>query len=168
MRTCAPALAAAALLLCSAAARALDPISDVHVGVSSAAVAELDCRRRPFRMELTRSLGRHYRQMAGEMITEGLDPRPFAMGLFSMVLLTPMTVLAVPVDLAAAPFRRECDFTLRIEGALSQWASQAVPSAAVSAEGRNLLVPARAQNDPPSYFISSSSAVSDAQGRLAA
>ena len=57
--------------------------------------------------------------------------------------MAPLAVLAVPADLLAAPWRRECDFDLQVEGRLAGWAgSAAAGGERLSVQGRGLVEPA--------------------------
>lgn len=161
-----PAMAAAALLLSGRPCLGQTPISDIHVQLSSAAVTGLECRGRKFRMELTKSVGQSYRQLSQGMFSKELDPRPIVMGLFGMVLMAPIIVLAVPADLAAGPFRRECSFDFQAQGALMSWAGQQAAGADVAVEGRNLLSPGTEGAAAPVFYVSHSTAASDEQGRF--
>ena len=102
------ALLALALFAARPAAAQVEPTSSIRVVVSSAQVLGLDCSRRPFAWENTKATGRWYRYMAGNAITEGLDPRPMLMAAFSAVILTPVYIASIPADLLGAPFRKAC------------------------------------------------------------
>jgi len=158
---------AAALLLGSGRAGAqILPISNYQVAVASASVTGLTCRRREFQMEYTKFVGRQYRYMAGGIFNSNPDPRIFAIGLFGMILMVPVAVLAVPGDLLAAPWRRECDFELRTQGKLVGWAGLKASEAAIAAEGRSLVTPGSEDVAEPVYRLSRSSTTTDAQGRF--
>ena len=162
-----PALALALLLAGLPPCQAqTEPISDIRVVVGTAAVTGLDCRSRSFDMELTRSVGRGFKTMGRSMITEGLDPRPIIAGFLAIVVMTPMIVLAVPADLVAAPFRRECSFDFRAEGFLARWAGQVTGEQLVAVEGRNALDPGAEEVSAPSWYIARSSTTSDEGGRF--
>ncbi|TBR20532.1 hypothetical protein EPO15_12845 [bacterium] len=134
------ALLLSALLAAPAAAQ-IEPPSGVHVNVSSASVTGLACVRRPYEWENTRSVARRYKNVGGQMVTEGWDPRPIAMGLFASVLMAPVMVAAVPADLLSGPFRKSCSFTLHMSGTLNEWAGQKKADAAILLEGASLLEP---------------------------
>jgi len=161
-----PAAAAALLLLFCRPGFCQNPVSDIHVEVSAARVTELSCRGRAFEMEFTKSVGQSYRDLGRGMITQDLDPRPFVMGLFGMILMAPLAVLSVPGDLAAAPFRRECGFQLDAQASLVGWAGQQAGGAQVVAQGSNLLVPGVEGISRPAYYVVSSTAAADEQGRF--
>lgn len=135
------ALLAFALLAARPAAAQVEPASSIRVAVSSAQVLGLDCSRRPFAWENTKATGRWYRYMAGNAITEGLDPRPMLMAAVSAVILTPVYIASVPADLLGAPFRKDCAFTLRLDGKLTQWAGMSTGALPLEAEASNLLSP---------------------------
>src|SRR3989339_504811 len=118
MRTAALLLAA---LAAAAPCRAIEPASNFRIEVASAAVTGLECRRRPFRMEWTRGVGQRYSRTAAEGFARSPDLRTVSLGICAMVLMAPLAVLAVPADLLAAPWRRECDFDLQVEGRLAGW-----------------------------------------------
>lgn len=152
------------LLAAGPAAAQVEPPSSIRVVVSSAQVTDLDCQRRPFNWEMTRATGRWYRYMAGSMITEGLDPRPIAMGIVSAVMLTPVFIAAVPGDLLAAPFRKSCTFTLTLDGKLSEWAGRSAGAAAFEAEAVNLLETEVPQVKKAEWAVFKASTTSDAAG----
>lgn len=159
-------LIAAVLLLpphSRAAAQVVEPTSGIHVDLSSAAVTGLECRRREFAFEQTSGLARRVKSISHGMVTEGLDPRPFVLGAFAILLTSPFFILAAPADLVSAPFRRECTFETRLEGTLSKWAGTAVGEAELMAEGKTLLSPGVEGVAAPSFFVSRSSASSDAR-----
>lgn len=89
------------------------------------------------------------------------------MGLFGMILLSPLAVLAVPADLIVAPLRRECDFDLLVQGRLAGWAGSAVGGERLVLEGRSLLEPGLEEFSAPRYLLTRSSATADAGGRFA-
>lgn len=160
---------AALLALCAALAAApaaaqVEPPSSIRVLVSSARVTGLDCSRRPFNWEMTRATGRWYRYMGGNMITEGLDPRPILMGIVSAVMLTPVFIAAVPTDLVAAPFRKTCSFTLALDGKLSEWAGRSAGALALDAEAVNLLETEVPQVKKAEWAVFKASTTSDAAG----
>ncbi|HAH07935.1 MAG TPA: hypothetical protein DCM05_15665 [Elusimicrobia bacterium] len=159
-----PLLAAA--LLSASPAWAQQPISDIRVVIATAAVSSLECSGRPFEMEWTKTVGRSFKYMGRSMISEGLDPRPLIGGLLAVIIMTPMIALAVPADLAAAPFRRQCSFDFQAQGHLARWAGQASGEQAVAAEGRNALDPGTEGIKAPSYYVSLSSTTTDDQGRF--
>jgi hypothetical protein len=159
--------AAAALLLWALPARAALPVSDVHVAVSSAAVAGLSCRRRPFSLEYSGVVADAYRFLAANSFASDPDPRTLAVGIFSMVLMIPMAVLALPADLLAAPLRRECSFEFRARGTLVRWAGGPVPFSPVALEARNLLSADDGGRTRPRYFVAASSAASNEGGEFA-
>ncbi|MBI3547628.1 MAG: hypothetical protein HY078_01110 [Elusimicrobia bacterium] len=162
----------AALLLAAAAVRPAGaqtdvmPISDVQVRVSSASVKELDCHMRPFSMEYTRGVGRSYRKISREMIVEGYDPRPIAVGVFAMIVMVPFAILSPLGDLVVAPMRRECDFVVEVQGGLSRWAGQPPESARVAVQTRNVLDPGVQGVAPPVFFSRDLAAAADGNGRF--
>ena len=160
---------AALLVLLAAlpAAAQVEATSSVRVEVASAALRGYECRKRPFAMENTRTLGRWYRYMGGEMVTEGWDPRPIVAGVFSAALLTPLYILAVPSDLVAAPFRRTCTFTLSLEGKLSEWAGGSVAGTPLELQAANQLSDEIPNVQKPAFATFSAAAATDASGRYA-
>jgi hypothetical protein len=156
----------AALAAAACPCRAIEPTSNVRVEVDSAAVTGLECRRRPFRMEWTRSVGLRYSKAAAESFRRDPDLRTVSLGLFAMVLMTPMAVLAVPADLAAAPWRRECDFDLRVDGCLAGWAGSPVGGERLAVQGRGLVDPGLDEYLAPRYLVNSSTAAADEAGRF--
>ena len=145
---------------------ALEPTSNVRVEISSASVTGLDCRRRPFQMEWTQGIGQRYRRMAGETFTRNPDPRYLVMGLFGMIIMAPLAVLAVPADLAAVLLRRQCEFDLRLQGRLTGWAGGAVGGERLVLEGRALVEPGLEDFSEPRYLLSRSTGTADAEGRF--
>lgn len=142
------------------------PDSSIRVQYETAEIADLNCARRPFTMENTRAAVEYFPYFSRNMFTQGLDPRPLLMGLFSSILLVPLTVLAVPTDLVAAPFRRECVFSARISGSLAEWAGQKAPGKELSAEASNLKRKGVEGLREPEIYSTRSSAMSDAEGRF--
>lgn|GEM_PF-5571323 len=160
-------LALALALFCAARpSLAILPSSDMRVAVSSASITELDCKRRPFQMELTRSIGQSYKYMALGTFSHDPDPRAILMGVFAMIVMVPMAVLAVPADLFAAPFRRQCSFDLRMEADLEGWGGRESNAVPVALDARNLLSPGIEGFIAPQYFTAASSASADSQGRF--
>ena len=157
----------AALLSVPASAQVEAP-SGVHVSVATAAVQGLDCARRPFAWENTKTVARRYKVVGGQMITEGLDPRPIVMGVFASVLMAPVMVAAVPVDLLAGPFRKTCDFTLRLEGTLDEWAGQKRRDTDYVLEGASLVEPEVENVSKAQWDLFRTTGTSDASGRFAA
>jgi hypothetical protein len=143
------------------------PISDLRVVIATAAVTGLDCRSRGFDMEFTRSVGRGFKYMGRGMITEGFDPRPMISGFFAMVVMTPMIILAVPADIIALPFRKQCSFDFHAEGTLARWAGEVTGEHPVAVEGRNALDPGTEGICAPTWFTARSSATTDDAGRFA-
>lgn len=158
------ALGVSLALPCGAWAQESAAPSGIRPEIRSASVTGLDCRRRAFEMEYTRSALRVFPALTRGMIVEGLDPRPILSGLAAVVLMIPLTALAVPGDLAASPFRRECGFTVRVDGALVEWAGGPAPGTPVEAEGVNLLRPGLEGSEPPRLFRDSASAVAGEGG----
>lgn len=130
-----------AVLLAEPAAAQIEAPSSVRVSVTSAAVSGLDCRRRPYEWENTRAVAQRYKSVGSQMVTEGWDPRPIAMGVFASVLMAPVMAAAVPADLLSGPFRKTCAFTLRLSGTLDEWAGQRRAGAALVLEGASLSAP---------------------------
>lgn len=157
-----------ALLLCAAlalpASAQIEPPSGVHVNVSSASVTDLSCERRPFAWENTRSVARRYKNVGGQMVTEGWDPRPIAMGLFASVLMAPVMVAAVPADLLSGPFRKTCSFTLAMSGTLNEWAGQKKGNAAILLEGASLIEPEVENVSKAKWDLFKAAAASDGAG----
>jgi hypothetical protein len=141
------------------------PTSSVHVRIDEARVKDLDCRGRGFKFEMTKHSARHFPYMAKATFRD-TDPRSILVGVFSMILLVPVTVVSVPADLVAIPFRRECDFTLEVDGTLQEWAGRTVPNKPVSLKGRNLIGKGVQGVAPPRVFESKAASTSDANGRF--
>lgn len=156
----------ALVLLLASPGWAQQPISDIRVVVATAAVSSLECSGRPFEMEWTKTMGRGFKYMGRNMFTQGLDPRPLIGGLVAVLIMAPMMVLAVPADLVAAPFRRQCTFDFQAQGHLARWAGQVTSEQAVAAEGRNALDPGVEGVKAPTWFVSLSSTTTDEQGRF--
>ena len=164
MRTAGLLLAA---LAAAAPCRAIEPVSNFRIEVASASVTGLECRRRPFRMEWTRGVGRRYGRTAVEGFARSPDLRTVSLGICAMVLMAPLAVLEVPADLLAAPWRRECDFDLQVEGRLAGWAGSPVAGGErLSVQGRGLLEPGVEDYLPPRYQFSSGTAAADEAGRF--
>ena len=158
---------AAALLLSSCGiCRGVEPTSGVRVEVASAGVTGLDCRRRDFQMEYTKGVGRRFRQMASWTFTRDPDPRDFAIGVAALIIMAPLAMLAVPADLLAAPFRRECGFEFHAQGRIVGWAGAAAGPADLVIDGRSLVSPGLEEVEAPVYVLTRSSAAADAQGRF--
>lgn len=113
----------------------IEPTSSVHVQITGARVTGLDCRSRGFNFELTRHSARHFPYMTRATFTRDPDPRSILVGIFSMLLLVPVTVISVPADLIAMPFRKECDFTASFDGTLQEWAGRTVPEKPIALGG---------------------------------
>ena len=156
-----------AALLAAPASAQIEAPSGIHVAVATAAVRSLDCRRRPFAWENTRSVAQRYKAVGGQMVTEGLDPRPIVMGVFASVLMAPVMVAAVPAALLAGPFRKTCSFTLRLEGTLDEWAGQKRADAAYVLEGASLVAPEVENVSKPVWDLFRATGTSDAAGRYA-
>jgi hypothetical protein len=109
-------------------------------------------------MEWTRDVGLRYSKAAAESFTRDPDPRAAALGVFAMVLMAPLAVLAVPADLAASPWRRECDFELRVEGRLAGWAGSPVGGERLAVQGRGLVDPGLDEYLAPRYLVSAATA----------
>lgn len=154
-------------LLAAPSAAQVEAPSGVHVNVSSAAVTGLDCRRRPYRWENTRSVAQRYKTVGGQMITEGLDPRPIAMGVFASVLMAPVMLAAVPADLLSGPFRKTCAFTVVLEGTLDEWAGQKRGDTPYVLEGASLLEPEVENVSKAKWDLFKATGTSDAAGRFA-
>jgi len=156
----------AALLMWAASCGAQEPSSNIRVQVDSATVTELDCSARGFALEQTKETARWYSYIAHGMRTEEWDPRPVVMGTLGCVLLTPITILAVPVDVFSAPFRRQCSFRVTLEGSLAGWAGQTVGVAEVDARAVNVVEAGVPGVSEPVVLLSSGSSVSDSRGRF--
>lgn len=154
-------------LLAAPSAAQIEAPSGVHVNVSTAAVSGLACNRRPFAWENTRSVAQRYKNVGGQMVTEGLDPRPIAMGLFASVLMAPVMVAAVPADLLSGPFRKTCAFTLLLEGTLDEWAGQKRADAPYALEGASLLEPEVENVSKAKWDLFRATGTSDGTGRFA-
>lgn len=157
-------LFALAFLLARPAAAQVEPTTSIRVIVSSAQVLNLDCSRRPFAWENTKSTGRWYRYLAGQSITEGLDPRPLLMAALTAVILTPVYIASVPADLLGAPFRKNCSFTLRLDGKLAEWAGMSPGALPLEAEASNLLSPEVPGVKKPEWTVHKASAMASADG----
>lgn len=162
---CGPMRAALLAALLAAPARAdMIPPSGVRVHIESAAVEELRCSRRPFAMESTKAAARGFSRM-GDAAGAG-DPRFIVLAVAGTILLVPLTVASVPLDLASAPFRRRCEYRLRIDGRLLEWAGRATPHAEVSVEGKNQLTAGDPELENPLFYVARASATSDGSGRF--
>ncbi|OIO04361.1 MAG: hypothetical protein AUJ52_15480 [Elusimicrobia bacterium CG1_02_63_36] len=144
----------------------IEPTSSVHVQITGARVTGLDCRSRGFNFELTRHSARHFPYMTRATFTRDPDPRSILVGIFSMLLLVPVTVISVPADLIAMPFRKECDFTASFDGTLQEWAGRTVPEKPIALGGRNIIREGVEGVAPPVVFYSSSTTTADANGRF--
>ncbi len=142
------------------------PSSDLRVTVSTAAVTGLACRKRAFALEMTTAVRLNFKKVVSEVFTSDPDPQMLVLGLPVLALLVPAFLLAPPADLAAAPWRKECDFTLTARGALMGWAGVAAGPEQVSLAGRNLLSPGMEGIAPPVYDLRLASATADGQGRF--
>lgn len=160
------ALLLAALLAGPASAQVEAP-SGVHVAVATAAVQGLDCERRPFAWENTKTVAQRYKVVGRQMITEGLDPRPIVMGVFASVLMAPVMVAAVPADLLTGPFRKTCALTLRLEGTLDEWAGQKRRDTDYVLEGASLVEPEVEGVSKARWDFFRSTGASDGAGRFA-
>lgn len=154
-------------LLAAPASAQVEAPSGIHVAVATAAVTGLDCERRPFAWENTKTVARRYKVVGGQMITEGLDPRPIVMGVFASVLMAPVMMAAVPADLLAGPFRKTCAFTLSLEGSLDEWAGQKRRDTGYVLEGASLLEPEVENVSKATWDIFRATGTSDAAGRFA-
>lgn len=157
------ALLLSALLAGPASAQVEAP-SGVHVAVSSAAVTELACAKRPFKWENTRSVAQRYKNVGGQMIVEGLDPRPIVMGVVASVVMAPVLVAAVPADLLAGPFRKSCEFTLTLSGTLDEWAGQKRADTPLALEAASLVEPEVENVTKATWDLFKAETVSDARG----
>ena len=160
------AIAAALLLGPCRPCRALQPTSDVRVTVTNARVTGLSCRRRAFKMEYTKDVALAYRHLARWTFVSDPDPRTVALGLLAMILTTPVMALAVPSDLVAGAFRRECRFEFQAQGALLGWAGRTAGRSEIVGQGANIISPGVEGESRPDYFVSRSSTTSDEQGRF--
>ncbi|MBI3297152.1 MAG: hypothetical protein HYZ75_03245 [Elusimicrobia bacterium] len=159
------ALLAFLLLASRPAAAQVEPTTSVRVEVSTAQILGLDCSRRPFAWENTKATGRWYRYIAGQAVTEGLDPRPMLMSVVSAVILTPVYIASMPADLLAAPFRKDCSFTLKLEGKLAEWAGMSAGALPLEAEAVTLLSAEVPGVKKAEYAVFKSSTTSAADGR---
>lgn len=153
-----------AALLAAPARADMIPPSGVRVHIESAAVEELHCSRRPFAMENTKATARGFSKMGSA--AGGGDPRYIVLGLAGAIILVPMTLVAVPLDLVAAPFRRRCEYRLRVDGRLLEWAGRATAGAEVSVEGKNQLTSGDPELENPDFYVARASATSDSTGRF--
>ncbi|MFH1725371.1 MAG: hypothetical protein ABII00_12230 [Elusimicrobiota bacterium] len=165
-RTAALLIAAALMPAPRHAAADITAPSGLRVDISQAQVMELACSRRRFSMEFTKSNAGWFPYMTRKTFHSGIDPQGLVMGIVSTILLVPITVLSVPTDLVAAPFRRECTFKLRMSGALVGWAGTDAPDVPVGAEARNLISKGVPEVSAPAHFSSSAETVSDDTSRF--
>lgn len=144
----------------------ITPTSSIRVAINDARVTDLACSRRSAKFEATGHTARHFPYMYRNTFGGEMDPRQLAVGIFATLLLVPVTVAAVPLDLLAMPFRRECDFTLTVDGKLEEWAGRAMPHLAVGLEGRNLLSKGVEGIRAPQVFRAEAQATADADARF--
>ena len=142
----------------------IKPTSSVHVSIKNAWVNELDCSGRGTAFETTSHSARHFPYMSRTTFSGDVDPRQMLVGIFSMILLVPITVISVPIDLVAMPFRRECDFNLTIEGQLQEWAGRTAQNKPVGILGNNLLRKGIQGVSVPKIFKASGKAMSNDKG----
>ena len=159
-------LAAVLLLGLCRPGRGQMPSSNLRVTISTAAVTGLACRRRAFALEFTTAVRLNYKKVDSDVFTSDPDPQMLALGIPVLALLVPAFLLAPPADLAAAPWRKECDFTLTARGALVGWAGVTAGPERVSLAGRNILSPGIEGIAPPVYDLRLASATADGQGRF--
>jgi hypothetical protein len=117
-------------------------------------------------MEFSRDIGLRYRRIAGETFTRNPNPYTLVWGVFALIAMVPMAVLAPPADLLAAPWRRQCGFELRVEGRLRGWAGSAVAGAPVGAEGASVTEDGVGDFVAPRYSLSRGTATADGEGRF--
>jgi hypothetical protein len=153
-----------AVLAAAPAAAQIEAPSGVHVNVSTATVTAFECVRRPYAWENTRSVARRYKTVGGQMVTEGLDPRPIVMGVFASVLMAPVMVAAVPADLISGPFRKTCSLTLVLSGTLNEWAGQKRANTPLGLEGASLLEPEVENVSKAKWDLFKASTTSDGTG----
>ncbi|MBI5624097.1 MAG: hypothetical protein HY924_09980 [Elusimicrobia bacterium] len=111
-------------------------------------------------------MGRSYKQMSRMTFNADPDPRYIGLGLAAMVIMAPLTVLAVPADLAATPFRRQCGFEFHAEGKLKGWAGAPAGGKELEVQLKSLVGPGVENVKEPSYIITRSSTTSDEHGRF--
>ena len=128
-----------AVLVAAPASAQIEAPSGIHVNVATATVTGFECVRRPYAWENTRSVAQRYKNVGGQMVTEGWDPRPIVMGAFASVLMAPVMVAAVPADLISGPFRKTCSLTLTLSGSLDEWAGQKRSNTPLALEAASLL-----------------------------
>ncbi|PCI37126.1 MAG: hypothetical protein COB53_07455 [Elusimicrobia bacterium] len=141
----------------------IKPTSSIHVVIREAHVVDLECSRRKSGFETTRHSARHFPYLIHETFGGELDPRQMVTGIFSTMILVPITAVLVPWDLISMPFRRECDFKLTITGQLQEWAGRTSPNKPVGIEGSNLLEPGVEGVAAPQVYNASGNAMSDNQ-----
>lgn len=151
-------------LLAVPASAQIEPPSGIHVNVATATVIGFECVRRPYAWENTRSVAQRYKNVGGQMVTEGWDPRPIVMGAFASVLMAPVMVAAVPADLISGPFRKTCSFTLSLSGSLNEWAGQKRPNTPLTLEGASLLEPEVENVSKAKWDMFKAATASDASG----
>lgn len=152
------------LLVAAPAAAQIEAPSGVHVNVATATITGFECVRRPYAWENTRSVAQHYKNVGGQMVTEGWDPRPIAMGVFASVVMAPVMLAAVPADLLSGPFRKTCSFTLVLSGSLNEWAGQKRANTPLGLEGASLLEPEVENVSKAKWDMFKTETTSDAQG----
>ena len=157
----------AALSLPLAAARAeITPPSGARIVIEDAKIDDLACRGRGLAFEAATHSARHFSYMKQSMFNKDIDPQTLVMGIFGTLLLVPLTIAAVPLDLLASPLRRRCEFTLHIDGSLTEWAGGRVPGKVIFLESRNETSPGVPGVAAPEFFTAQSSATADASARF--
>ncbi len=139
----------------------ITPTSDAHVRLLAARITELNCSRRSSKFEATKHSANHFPYMKRNTFNRGVDPRSMLVGIFSIVMLVPVTIVSVPVDVFSMPFRKECDFELTIDGKLQAWAGRPTPNMPVALEGANLLKKGIEGVSVPKFFRTRGTATSN-------
>ncbi len=156
-----------AALAAGPAAAEITPPSSSHVKIETAEIYDFVCSRRPFKMEKTRDITRQFSHMGRQVSKSKWHPHSIILGIAGTIILIPMTVLAVPVDLVSAPFRKECRFTLKVVGGIDEWAGRAVPDVEVRLGGRTILKKGIPEQSRPVFHNTEASAITDQDGRFA-
>jgi hypothetical protein len=102
--------------------------------------------------------------MGKQVASSGWHPHSIFLGILGTVILLPMTVLAVPTDLAAAPFRKECRFTLGLTASPVEWAGRGLSGIPVELLTQNMLQSGVPNISTPKFFNSHASAMSNQDG----
>ena len=153
------------LSLLTAPARAdIMPPASARIDVQKAEIRDLACSRRRFKLENTRSSARWFPYMGKQVSSSGWHPHSILLGMLGTVMLLPITVLAVPTDLVAAPFRKECSFSLALTASPVEWAGRGLPDIPVVLLSQNTLETGVPDVFTPRFFTSDASAVSGEKG----